>query len=124
MESKYSRQREAIYDYLSGTKAHPTAETIYQNLKVAFPDLSLATVYRNLTRFLSDGRIIRLDSPDRMAHYDATVTTHYHFCCEACGGVYDLEMAVLRELPEAVSKVGEAHSHQLLVSGICYNCKN
>lgn len=45
----YSRQREAIYNYLLSTKKHPTAETIFQAVQQDYPKISLATVYRNLT---------------------------------------------------------------------------
>ena len=30
---KYSRQREAIKEYLSHTKEHPTADTIYMRIR-------------------------------------------------------------------------------------------
>ena len=30
---KYSRQREAIKEYLAHTKEHPTADTIYVNIR-------------------------------------------------------------------------------------------
>ena len=48
--TKYSRQREAIIHFLKSRKDHPTAEVIYQHLKEAQPNLSLGTVYRNLTK--------------------------------------------------------------------------
>ena len=45
---KYSRQREAIKDYLSSVTTHPTADTVYMHIKEEFPNISLGTVYRNL----------------------------------------------------------------------------
>lgn len=45
---KYSRQRESIVNFLASRTDHPTAETIYQNIKKEFPNISLGTVYRNL----------------------------------------------------------------------------
>ena len=44
---KYSRQREAIKDYLSSVTTHPTADTVYMHIKEEFPNISLGTVYRN-----------------------------------------------------------------------------
>ena len=46
---KYSRQRESIVNFLASRTDHPTAETIYQNIKKEFPNISLGTVYRNLS---------------------------------------------------------------------------
>lgn len=46
---KYSRQRECIVNFLASRTDHPTAETIYLNTKKDFPNISLGTVYRNLS---------------------------------------------------------------------------
>ena len=53
----FSRKREAILQKIRGSHIHPTAEWVYQELKNEYPDLSLGTVYRNLTRFKEDGTI-------------------------------------------------------------------
>ena len=45
---KHSKKREAIREALMNTKEHPSAEMLYTKLKNEIPDLSLATVYRNL----------------------------------------------------------------------------
>ena len=36
---KYSRQRESIVNFLASRTDHPTAETIYQNIKKEFPNI-------------------------------------------------------------------------------------
>ena len=36
---KYSRQREAIKDYLSSVTTHPTADTVYMHIKDEFPNI-------------------------------------------------------------------------------------
>ena len=59
---RYSRQREMIYRAVVGSKEHPTAEMVYQWLKPANPNLSLGTVYRNLSL------LVDLDLP-----YDAAL---------------------------------------------------
>ena len=46
---KRSRQREAIRQCLTGRYDHPTAETVYMSIKDEFPNISLGTVYRNLS---------------------------------------------------------------------------
>ncbi|MCD7753414.1 MAG: transcriptional repressor, partial [Clostridiales bacterium] len=60
IKRRHSRQRDLIYDYVSATKLHPTAETIYQDLKEVSPGLSRGTVYRNLNQMVEEGRISRL----------------------------------------------------------------
>ena len=48
MALKYSRQREAIKEFLMTRKDHPTADVVYMNVRQEFPNISLGTVYRNL----------------------------------------------------------------------------
>ena len=40
---KYSRQRESIVNFLASRTDHPTAETIYQNIKKEFPNITITT---------------------------------------------------------------------------------
>jgi len=56
----YSRQREAIYNYLLSTKTHPTAEAVYQVVQQDYPKISLATVYRNLALLEETGQVQRI----------------------------------------------------------------
>ena len=46
---KYSRQRESIKVCLQGRKDHPTADMVYTDVRKEFPNISLGTVYRNLS---------------------------------------------------------------------------
>ena len=55
---KHSRKRDAILACLRSTTCHPTAEWVYQQLKPAIPDLSLGTVYRNLSMFKDEGLVL------------------------------------------------------------------
>ncbi len=59
---KYSRQRESIVNFLASRTDHPTAETIYQNIKKEFPNISLGTVYRNLSLLEEIGEIIKIST--------------------------------------------------------------
>ena len=54
---KYSRQRESIKNFLSTRKDHPTADTVYMNIRKEYPNISLGTVYRNLSLLASMGEI-------------------------------------------------------------------
>ena len=89
---KYSRQRESIVNFLASRTDHPTAETIYQNIKKEFPNISLGTVYRNLNFLVDHGEALRLDMGDGNDHFDGNAMPHNHFFCRKCHHVLDLEM--------------------------------
>lgn len=76
---KRSRQREAIRQCLAGRYDHPTAETVYMSIKDEFPNISLGTVYRNLSLLSDLGEIQKITvsgGPDR---FDGNPAPHYHF---------------------------------------------
>ena len=78
---KYSRQRESIKEFLAGRKDHPTADVIYENIRLQYPNISLGTVYRNLSLLSSIGEITKVSTGDGADHYDGNVHPHNHFIC-------------------------------------------
>ena len=59
-EQRYSRQREAILENLKNRYDHPTAMELYLSVREDIPNLSLGTLYRNLTLLRDSGKIISL----------------------------------------------------------------
>lgn len=60
-DRRFSHQREQIYLAIRESRAHPTAEMVYEQLKPQMPKLSLGTVYRNLRQMAREGRLLELD---------------------------------------------------------------
>ena len=121
----FSRKREAILQKIRGTHIHPTAEWVYQELKNEYPDLSLGTVYRNLTRFKEDGTIRSLGVINGQEHFDGELNAHDHFLCVECGQILDLARpAFLEESIEHLEKTGNlvVRSYDLLLRGTCPAC--
>ena len=55
---KYSRQRECILKDLQSRRDHPTADMVYESVRDSFPNISLGTVYRNLSLLAENGTIL------------------------------------------------------------------
>ena len=124
---KNFRKRNAIYDCLCQSKAHPSAETIYTQLKSRIPDLSLATVYRNLNLFKQQGLAISVATVGGVERFDGNVEPHVHFICTDCGAVIDLEnMTVPHSLSATAEQSigGRIAECQLSFTGTCRNCIN
>ena len=118
---RYSRQRELIYQALKDTREHPTADMVYRALKPENPNLSLATVYRNLNLLAKEGRITRMPFP--VERYDAITSPHPHFVCTRCGSVRDLDLPYDPELDRAAAQTGhQVSGHTMLFSGVCAQC--
>ena len=125
MALKYSRQRQVIYDFLMTRKDHPTAEMVYRNVRQEYPNISLGTVYRNLTLLADMGEIQRLRVGDGIDHYDAYTSKHYHFVCSKCGGVSDIEISSIEGILESARKNfdGEIQGHVTYFYGVCDKCR-
>lgn len=122
---KYSRQRESIKNFLIGRYDHPTAETIYKNMKMEYPNISLGTVYRNLSLLTSLGEIQKVSTgigPDR---FDGNSAPHYHFICKDCGCVMDLKTINLDHINILAAQdfAGEIEGHYAHFYGRCPDCQ-
>lgn len=119
---KYSKQRELIYEQLKSNPIHPTAEEVYLQLKTHHPNISLATVYRNLNKLAESSIIKKIQGLDASDRFDHNTHEHYHFICEKCRRVYDVNLELLSYINDKV-KDHNIKSFDLLLKGICNNCK-
>ena len=123
---RYSRQRQAIYETLKGTKSHPDAEWVYEQVRREIPDISLGTVYRNLNQLCEHGLIKRVGTVNGQERYDGDVSPHAHFVCHCCGSVLDLPPSPPTQgyVEECSKQFGfEATSYEVHVFGLCQACK-
>lgn len=122
---KRSRQRECIKEYLMSRCDHPTADMVYTHVREQFPNISLGTVYRNLSLLSELGEIrkITCNGPDR---FDGKTKPHFHFTCKRCGLVEDLYFEKNPDLsmvhPEGFCGIIEEVNLEFV--GICQTCKN
>lgn len=120
-----SRKRNAILEALEATVEHPTAETLYEVLKPDYPELSLGTVYRNLSVLKEEGLIIGVGTVDGHERFDARTDLHAHLICSRCGKTSDLELSsnFIAELLALPNDCGfSASSARLNFSGLCNAC--
>lgn len=123
---KYSKQRESILEYLAGTKEHPTADTVYADLRRDYPNISLGTVYRNLNLLADMGEITKITTESGGVRFDFNTTPHYHVVCKSCGRVNDLEIDI-DKVEDFIDLAQESYdgtidSHSLLFYGTCSKC--
>ena len=121
---RHSRQRELIKSFLETKKDHPTADTVYRNVRNQNPRISLGTVYRNLTLLAEEGEIRRLNVGDGVDRFDGDVSPHYHFVCQKCGQVLDLQIEGMEEIDYAASENfhGRIAGHVTYFYGLCGSC--
>lgn len=116
--TKYER---AIYQIISRSCEHPTADQVFFALKAQYPSVSLATVYNNLNKLWAAGVIRKISlegSPDR---YDR-MERHDHLVCSRCGRLTDICFSDLTD--SLVRQLGEEFvSYDLKVYHLCPACR-
>ena len=124
MQLKHSKQRDSILEFLAARKDHPTADVVYMNVREQLPNISLGTVYRNLTLLSDLGEILRLRVGDGTDHFDADTSEHYHFVCTECGSVIDLDMDSIDSIMETAGERfdGRIRGHITYFYGTCPAC--
>ena len=123
--AKQFKKRNAILACLQRTHCHPSAEMVYEMLKPEHPDISLATVYRNLARFKSQGLVSSVATVRGVERFDAITAPHVHFICSSCDAVMDLPQV---EIPQSLNEEAEKSSGcqiqncRLTFTGLCGKC--
>ena len=123
MASHYhSKKRDAILECVRSTDAHPTAEWVFAQLKPQIPDLSLGTVYRNLSILKQEGIIGSMGVVDGMERFERNTEPHVHFICQKCSAVIDvMGIETPMELGAQVP-CGSVQDCILTFTGFCNNC--
>ena len=103
------------------------AEMVHEMLREEHPDISLATIYRNLALFKSQGLIQSVGTVNGSERFDADTRPHVHFICTTCGAVIDLpQTAAPLSLGRAAEECTgcQVHSCQLTFTGLCRGCQS
>ena len=124
--TRKSKQKEAILRVLKRTSSHPTADWVYEQVRKEIPNISLGTVYRNLKSLQQEGKLLELDLAGTQGRFDARTDNHYHFRCEQCGRIFDVDGLVDGNLDERVTrKTGfKVSNHRLEFRGLCKDCQS
>lgn len=121
-----SKQRNRILELLRSTVSHPTADWLYQQLKIEFQQLSMGTVYRNLSILINQGLVKKIHFGSTFDRFEANIKPHYHLICESCGKILDFEMPIYDDLNKQAKQLTtfNIRHHKIEFFGVCKNCNN
>ena len=121
---RMTKQKRVILEVLKNTKSHPTADWVYDKVKKKIPNISLGTVYRNLNILKGQGEIIELSYGKGFSRFDGNASRHYHFTCEHCGRILDVDPPADMDIEKELSmQIGvKVNSHRLELYGSCPDC--
>ena len=121
-EIRPSLARTQIYKYLIEKRNHPSVETIYLALQNQLSTISKTTVYNTLKLFVDKRIVNTLGIEDNELRFDADVSSHGHFKCVKCNGIFDFELE-LDSIQTSGLKGFELQDYHLYIKGTCRLCK-
>jgi Fur family peroxide stress response transcriptional regulator len=124
-EKRQTIQKGLVWDAVSSTDTHPSAEQVYADIVTKYPSISRATVYRNLNMLVEEGKLRRIQVLGGPDHYDHMMGKHYHIQCIDCKEVGDVEVFSAIDLGEDELDLHgyELHSYEIVFNGICPDCQ-
>jgi Fe2+ or Zn2+ uptake regulation protein len=121
---RMTRQRMIILEEVQRVNTHPSADEIYEMVRLRLPRISLGTVYRNLEILSELGKIQKLQLSGSIKRFDWNTNKHYHIRCVQCNRVDDAPIAPLNQIEDELyeSTVFEIIGHNLEFVGLCPEC--
>jgi Fur family peroxide stress response transcriptional regulator len=118
-------QRTAVYQALIQTDEHPSAETVFRQVRQVFPCISLDTVNRTLMTLSDMGAAFIVPGSGGAKRFDANLEDHQHFRCVKCKRIIDLyhgsheEVLVPKTLPAGFTVLRST----VYIEGVCNSCQ-
>ncbi len=129
---KVTRQRVLVLEAIaSRPEAHLTAEEIYDLVKVSYPEIGLATVYRTIQLLNELHLIDRISFDDGFVRYEmgnvhggGKMHRHHHLICLKCGRVISFRDDLLEELEKKITATAgfRVVDHEVKLYGYCVEC--
>ncbi len=122
-ETRKSRQRDLILKIVRESTDHPTADMIYRRARESMPNISLGTIYRDLTQLVLQEEIKSVSMSGGAIRYDFEMTGHGHFFCKKCQTLTDIDKE--NRFKEFIKKeLGnyDIEDYNVVITGICPTC--
>lgn len=128
---KVTTQRVVVLEVLQNRPGeHFTVEEIYGLVKLKYPEIGLATVYRTV-QILCEFRFIdKLILDDGVVRYEIGKKEesrhhHHHLICKNCGKVFSFEDDLLEELEDTIRRTMnfQVVDHEVKIFGLCSSCQ-
>ncbi len=124
MQQRNTFQKAMTLDAVIRLANHPTADDVYDYIKDKYPQISRTTVYRNLNKLVDLNMLARVKVSGSADRFDHNLHPHYHFICNECGGMCDLDIPYLEQINDMAQGLGsrKINAHQIMFDGVCKEC--
>jgi Fur family peroxide stress response transcriptional regulator len=121
-----THQRTVIYRVLVESHDHPSPEVVYERVSLEIPEISRATVYKNIHTFI-DAKLLReVSELHQTNRLDANLERHHHLICTRCRKVVDYQDEELQGVRASKPEPGgfQVTEYRVEVRGLCPACRS
>lgn len=129
---KVTKQRLLVLEALASCPdKHLTAEEIYEIVKVEYPEIGLATIYRTI-QLLSELHLVdKINLDDGFVRYEIGKRDglewghhHHHLICVTCGKVISFKDDLLEDFEDRIREATgfQVLDHEVKLYGYCMEC--
>jgi len=106
---------------------HPSVDELFSMIQEIHPSISKATVYRNVRQLADKGVILQIAVTNDVSRYDGCAKPHYHFICENCDKIIDINIDYPDDSVELSAMIQNQSGHRVdrcMTSffGVCADC--
>lgn len=123
---KITRQREELIKLLQDLAQPMTAEDLFLLVKERYPEICLATIYRNLDLFVHKKLVRQLQLSGNKRKYELIGQEHYHYLiCLGCQQTVRLKDCPIKLYAKQVIRETSYQivEHSLSLYGYCPQCQ-
>lgn len=121
---KLTPQRQMILGLIHSTRAHLTAEEIFEYIQSKIPGVNKSTIYRTLELLEELGCVFKSELGNRFIYHHAEEGHHHHLVCRTCGKSIDCDEDLFSSVEKAVKRKYDFQVtiKHMVISGLCGDC--
>ncbi|WP_353663168.1 Fur family transcriptional regulator [Hydrogenimonas sp. SS33] len=103
---------------------HINIEDLYSEMLEEFPNVSLATIYKNINQMIENGLVQEVKLPQSKSVYEIIKEPHLHMVCDKCHKVEDIIIGTEKIIEEAEKLSGYKIDESFItLRGVCPECQ-
>ena len=110
---------------IAASEGHPSASQLYAKIRIQFPTMSQATVYKTLALLKEMNQVLEIDLRDDSRYDGNRPDPHPHLICMKCNKIVDgdleLDLSSIRKLEETSGY--QIVRPQIAFYGLCPKCR-
>lgn len=118
-------QRIELVRLIASSEGHPSATQLFEKIKLQFPTMSQATVYKTLLLLKDMGQVLEIDLHDDSRYDGNRPEPHPHIICVKCHKIIDGEtnfpLSEIRSLEQSTGY--RILRSQVSFFGLCPDCR-